>query len=208
MRLALEEESAALAPELRQLTLLQETLSAANARQLQRIIEEKERTREGYQKWALAKIVDVRTHWTVPVVDKKLNAVLAVARNKKETELAALEHFPEFRKWVNGKAKTDFVGKEISTANGKRLVSWVGGYVSDGTKKVSQRITREAMIKWLLPIDTRLLDQPIAEIYNQTWAEMWGSLEGAPTDHRLAIAKKAAATRKATLDSYPRAEGR
>jgi hypothetical protein len=202
VRLALEDQADAFRGELQQLARLRTELTAENEAEVKRLVRLQEKQRADYQAWALETVVTVRRCWTVPVVDKRFNVVLDKARDSKQADFAALSHFPSFREWVNRKAHTDFSSRHVSVGNGKKLVNWLGGYWSDDTRRISQRITREAMIKWLLPIDTRLLDQPVAEIYNQTWAELWHSLEGAPQDHRLAVARAAVQTPKVTLDNF------
>lgn len=129
--------------------------------------------------------------------------MLADARESKPSSFDAL-NFPAVLVTFNEKAKCGLTDDKISVEQGKKILAVFGGYASDRTLAISQITVREAIIQVLLPIDTRLLEQPVAELYQQTWLELWNSLEGAPEGNpgsmRHEVAKASINVKKLGLD--------
>jgi hypothetical protein len=64
-----------------------------------------------------------------------------------------------------------------------------------GQVEFARRIHFEAMKKYLLPIDRRWLDDPVAAVVGEAWQKAWESLD---EDGKLKMAKAAVETPKKT----------
>jgi hypothetical protein len=199
VKFALDDSLEEVAAQLDQLALLRDELIRDNEAESQERFAAQESKRRAYQSWALGHINEVRKVWTVAALDKNLNDLLAAGREGDGGFLNAAE-LPSIRDFLNKEAGTALTSRLVSPSDATKLVNKFGGLVSDKTKAISQLAAREAMVRYLVPIDTRFLDQAVAEIYRQTWAEVWASLEGAREDHRLEIAKASVTTAKRTLE--------
>jgi hypothetical protein len=189
--------------EVSELSGLIKKVSQTNEKAMRDLVEQQNVLRREYQNWALTSILDVRKNWNLVEVDIRFNKMLADARGNKPSSFDALK-FPAVLARVNELAKCGLTDDNVSTDQGKKIVAVFGGYTSDQTKPISQLSVREAIINLLLPIDTRLLEQPVAELYQQTWLELWNPLEGAPESPRSVVAKASINVKKFGLDDFPR----
>lgn len=95
---------------------------------------------------------------------------------------------------VTGSALTAEKQQEIyKTASG--VTGWKGSIDS----VIAYRVARDAMVKYLLPINPALLDTPVAQLYNKAFNEGWEKVGDHPED-LLFVAEQAATVKKRGIE--------
>jgi hypothetical protein len=185
-----------------------EARGRAGARRQQEAAGEKGRA---YQKWALGMIrmLDDTTGWddeaTLPWVLGHLRAFKA-AEADVDWELFTL--FPSTQDLIQERRGADLSGtrgarltadqqKDVHqrAAGGVRnVIHWAGNI----DQEIAYRVTRDAMVQYLLPVNPALLDPPVAQLYHRAFQKGRARLEGRPD--QLFVAEQSAVVTKRGLD--------
>jgi hypothetical protein len=203
------------------------SLSPGLVREIQSLIDESQKLLEeagrkqqeqfaskqrAYQGWALEQLrpfdPDNDKGWHYDAALRRINEKLASFRSpQSETEWDVLVEFPgaenvltktlglssSFFRDVEGGHLT----VEKQTAIYKAASSTLG-WTNNVNIELAYLVVREAMIKYLVPINVSLLDPPVAQLYQKAFSAGWEKLEG--RDDQLEVAKGTARVRKKPLE--------
>ncbi|MDW7994723.1 MAG: hypothetical protein RMI91_08720 [Gemmatales bacterium] len=185
--------------------------------------EEQAANLRAYQQWALWQILQFNGrgevwgkeriwgwHYDViqPWVDQELRA-FGAGKRPDPYEWSLLAEFPNAAKLLKEKLGVDIPGSSLSkkdqqaifnSAN-QRLPGWRGNI----DRELAYLTTRDGMVRFLLPIQTHLLEPPVMELYQRAFQAGWKTLEDHTTfqddgPDQLYVAKMSAIVRKKTLD--------
>lgn len=151
-----------------------------------------------YQRWALVQIGDF-DRWSYDRVLEDVKSTYAQMRAaEKPLRWQLLEVFPTVRELLAEKIDAQLPAGEISAELQRQIYDKVAhlthwSYASE----LAYRATRDAVVKYLAPIDERLLDRPVQQLFNKSYAQGWAKLEG--RDDQLFIAQQAAVVVKRGL---------
>lgn len=161
-----------------------------------------------YQEWALNEILkfDGPQGWyydtTLPWVESELKLFQSATE---DGQWVAFNEFPSLKELVQEKLGVDLSGAEggILTADKRREIydnarGTVVGWKNNIHTEIAYRATRDAMVKFLLPIQPQLLDSPVAQLYQQAFSKGWQKLEG--REDQLFVAQQSAIIQKKALD--------
>jgi hypothetical protein len=164
-----------------------------------------------YQKWALEMIrrFDADNGWhyeaTLPWVQQHLRA-FKIAEEDIDWEL--FDRFPSTRELIQER-----LGVDLTATRGARLtagqqraiyVAAAGGTLNviswkeNIDQEIAYRVTRDAVIQFVLPVNPALLDPPVAQLYQRAFQKGWTRLEGRP--EQLYVAEQSAVVKKKGLD--------
>jgi hypothetical protein len=185
-----------------------EAQARALARQQQEAMELKVRA---YQKWALGMILrfDGDNGWhyeaTLSWVQQHLRAFKTA---EADIEWELFNQFPSTRDLIQEK-----LGVDLSATRGTRLtvgqqraiyLAAAGGTLNviswkdNIDQEIAYRVTRDALVQFLLPVSPALLDPPVAQLYQRAFQKGWTRLEGRP--EQLHVAEQSAVMKKKGLD--------
>jgi hypothetical protein len=163
-----------------------------------------------YQQWALKQLErlgDKPQSWYYDVALSDVNGHLKDFKNATEDrQWTFLRDFPEMKRLIEEK-----LGVDLSDVNGDSLTpeqqrriwekahnSVLPGWNKDIDKEMAYWATRYAMVKFLLPINTSLLDPPVAQLYQKEFQRAWNKLEG--REDQLEVAEQSAVVKKKGLE--------
>ncbi len=152
-----------------------------------------------YQRWALKRIRTFQQwHYDASLKNaqdtfEKMEAADAALQWK------LLERFPSVRALLTDKTRITIPAGKLSAKKQREIYDKVAGYVgwNGYDEEIAYRVTRDAMVKYLAPIDERLLDKPVLLLYNKAFAQGWSKLEG--RGDQLYVAQQAAVVSKCRL---------
>jgi hypothetical protein len=160
-----------------------------------------------YQKWALEQIWKFAGpkgwHYdaTLPWVESELNKFKDATD---DGDWLAFKEFPSIKEVVQDKSGIDLSemkGAMLTAAKRKEIYDEVWrriGWKNGIHQEIAYRATRDGMVKFLLPIETHLLDPPVAQLYQQAFSNGWQKLEG--REDQLFVAQQSAVIQKMTLE--------
>ncbi|MCS7160596.1 MAG: hypothetical protein RMJ19_09000, partial [Gemmatales bacterium] len=185
--------------------------------------EEQAANLRAYQQWALWQILQFNGrgevwgkeriwgwHYDVihPWVDQELRA-FGAGKRPDPYEWSLLAEFPNAAKLLKEKLGVDVQGSSLSKQDQQaiynsayqRLPGWRGNI----DRELAYLTTRDGMVKFLLPIQTQLLEPPVMDLYQRAFQAGWKTLEDHTTfqddgPDQLYVAKMAAIVKKKTLD--------
>jgi hypothetical protein len=79
-----------------------------------------------------------------------------------------------------------------------RAAARTTGWRANIDQEIAYRTTRDGMVRFLLPINTGLLEPPVAQLYHKAFQKGWSKLEGRPD--QLYVAQQSAVVQKKGLD--------
>jgi hypothetical protein len=148
-----------------------------------------------YQRWALGQIVKCdQSSFDAVTTDIKTR----FASFKTPADVVVwqyLAEFPEVRNLLSEKTGVEMPNEKLSIDQQKGVFTAVNTltgwkYVDD----LAYRGVSSAMVKFLAPIDERLLDPPVAQLFQKSFQEAWSKLEGRP--EQLSVAQQATKVKK------------
>jgi len=168
--------------------------------------EAQEKRDHDYQAWALEQILlfDGDDGWHY---DKTLPWIQAQLRSFKNAEedrpgWVLFKEFPSTKELFQallGLDLSDIKNAELSVAKQQEIykaASSLTGWVKNIDQEIAYRVTRDGMVKYLLPINTNLLEPPVAQLYNKAFKNGWEKLAG--RQDQLYVAKQSAIVKKKT----------
>lgn len=181
----------------------QKSLEEIGKRQL----EDFARKQRDYQRWALEEIqrFDSVKGWHYDAaLDRIDRALKSFGNPQKEFTWDLLVEFPSTKEVLSRTVGVDLAeveGGRLTIAAQKKIYTAAAatiGWKKDVNIELAYLATREAMIKWLSPINISLLDPPVAQLYQKAHMKGWEKLEG--RDDQLEVAKAAARVVKKSLE--------
>jgi hypothetical protein len=148
-----------------------------------------------YQSWALEQIQQCeRWYYDGAVADfEEKFGLFKSPRDVVLWELLGL--FPTVRALLAEKTQVAINGNALTAEQQTAIYNKVYGKVSwKYVDDLAFRTTREALVKYLGPIDERYLDPPVLQLYNKAFQRGWTKLDG--RDDQLYVAKQAARIEK------------
>ncbi len=151
-----------------------------------------------YQKWALDQIAEF-DKWDYDRVLKDVKETYAKMKTADEPlRWELLEVFPSLRTQLAKDIDLEIPKGEISTELQKKIYEKVYGKMRwSNAEELAYGATREAMVKFLAPIDEHLLDRPVQQLFGKSYSRGWTRLEG--RDDQLFVAQQAAVVVKRGL---------
>ena len=151
-----------------------------------------------YQKWALTQITEFdRWNYDRVLEDvKSTYAQMKVAETPLRWQL--LEAFPSVRELLAERIDAEIPNGEMTSELQKQIYDKVAHLTHwSYATELAYRTTRDAMVKYLAPIDERLLDRPVQQLFSKSYTQSWAKLEG--RDDQLFVAQQAAVVVKRGL---------
>jgi len=160
-----------------------------------------------YQGWALKQVTSYQ-EWSYKKahdqIEKDFNRFKAP--KGEFTVWKVLKEFPSVKGFMNENVKTELgVRKKeglLPKQDQKHIYSKVWerlGWVNDVDKKLAEYVAKQAFVKYLLPIEPRLLDPAVFRIYHEAYDEGWKKL-GDNSSYQLEVAKEAVKVEKIGLE--------
>jgi hypothetical protein len=156
-----------------------------------------------YQDWALARITDYN-EWPfdspLSWIQKRLRAVDGLGD---DSDWDLLIHYPWSKEVIQEKLGIpmgDVRGARLTPQQRKAIQDNLGWPTWKNTvdQELAYRAIREAMIKYLLPINLAYLEPPVAQLYQKAFARGWEKLEG--RQDQLEVAKATISVPKKLLE--------
>jgi len=183
---------------IRATTLLLEECSDDNSRR------NAARHRE-YQRWALQQIRDF-DGWYYDNAVKEIEQAFA-SFDEADTEFMwyLLYEFPDVMNFLSTKTGVDLTCPVLTVEEQRKIYAAVHRSVRPGwnhADALAYRTTREAMVKYLLPIEESLLDPPVRSLFDKAFQRGWTKIE--ESNDQLHVAKRTAEVAKETPLSIAR----
>lgn len=162
-----------------------------------KVSESYKRKVRAYQSWALEQInyFDGPKGWyydrIIAWIDSELKRFGKATNDEK---WHALVEFPSIKEVIQEKIGVDLSTVKNSTLTAKKQIeiynaAWKAhDWKNNVDEEIAYRITRDAMIKFLLPIDPHLLERPTLELYNEAFSKGWEKLAG--REDQMTVAKE------------------
>jgi len=151
--------------------------------------EEARKTRE-YQGWVLKQLDEFSRDSFTSALESIRSTFKSFENAEAQLQWRLVTDYPAFRsalQEVSGQNLGD--GTTLSPEIQKAIYGQVSGMVGwKNDKELARIVTREAMVKYLLPVEDRYLDPVIGKLFAKVYDEALAQLEG--TDDYLYVAKR------------------
>lgn len=173
-------------------------LLAASTTEQARLQDEAHRN---YQIWALAQIERCNQWQYEGMVTWLEDSFKKFEKTTKDLDFDLFRVFPQSKekfKLLANVDLSDLKDSKLTVADQQRIYKGIYrrvGWAGNIHKELAYLTCREAVVKYLLPIDEARLDRPVAQLYQRAFDRAWTALDGHKdndVDDQLYIARKAA----------------
>jgi hypothetical protein len=161
-----------------------------------------------YQAWALKQIktYTIEPGWQYKAVYDRVRLDLnSFKKAGADLDWEILKENPGVKDIIQEKTGVDIsqvTGSVLSAEKQQEIYETaanVTGWKGSIDSVIAYRVSRDAMVMYLLPINPALLDTPVAQLYNKTFNEGWEKIGDHPED-LLIVAEQAATVKKRGIE--------